>query len=111
MARLTEQDEREAMLAALQDECESLPDENHSHVEDPESSEAERSADAAQAPSLRVDGRPYGSPAQRPLTPQQQRFAELLIEGKAPKAAYREAYTNSSAADTTPSTPAAASTP
>jgi len=106
MARLTEQDEREAMLAALQDECESLPDENDSQVEDPESSEAEQAAAAAQGPTLRGDGRPIGSPLQRPMTPQQIAFAQALIEGKAPKAAYREAYSNSSAADSTVATAA-----
>lgn len=106
MARLTEQDEREALLAALQDECDGDDDENGSHLEGTELSEAEQAAAAAQGPTLRGDGRPIGSPLQRPMTPQQIAFAQALIEGKAPKAAYREAYANTSAADSTVATAA-----
>ena len=106
MARLTDQDEREALLAAMRDEVEDMDDENGSHLEDTADGEAERAADAAEAPSLRGDGRPYGSPAQRPMTAQQIAFAQAIIEGAAPKAAYRSAYNNTSAADSTVATAA-----
>lgn len=106
MSRLTEQDERERLLAALQDEVDYLPDENDSHLEGGELSEAEQAAAAAQGPTLRGDGKPIGSPLQRPMTPQQIAFAQALIEGKAPKAAYREAYNNTTAADSTVATAA-----
>lgn len=106
MSKLTEQDEREALLAALTEEFEGMDDENDSHLEAGEPSEAEQAAAAAQGPTLRGDGKPIGSPLQRPMTPQQIAFAQALIEGKAPKAAYREAYANTSAADSTIATAA-----
>lgn len=106
MGRLTDQDDREALLAALADEAEFMPDENDSHLETPAGSEAERMAAAAQSPTLRGDGRPLGSVHQRQLTPQQAAFAQHLIEGKAPRDAYRQAYNNSSAADSTVATAA-----
>jgi len=106
MGRLTDQDDREALLAALQDEADFMPDENDSHLEDPAGGEAERLAAAAQGPTLRGDGRHLGAVHQRVMTPQQQRFADLLIEGKPPKVAYREAYQNTSAADSTVATAA-----
>lgn len=106
MARLTDQDERERLLAALQDEVDDMGDENGSHLEATATSEAERAAASAQGPTVRMDGKPLGSPHQRPLTPQQHAFALAIIEGKAPKAAYRDAYSNTSAADTTVATAA-----
>jgi len=106
MGRLTDQDDREALLAALAEEVEFMPDENDSHLEDPAGGEAERLAAAAAGPTLRGDGRPWGAAHQRQLTPQQQRFTDLLIEGKAPKDAYRQAYNNTSAADSTVATAA-----
>ena len=106
MGRLTDQDDREALLAALAEEAEYMPDENDTHLEGPELSEAERMAAAAQSPTMRGDGKPLGSVHQRQMTPQQQRFAELLIEGKAPREAYRQAYNNTSAADSTVATAA-----
>jgi hypothetical protein len=106
MGRLTDQDDREALLAALAEEVEFMPDENDSHLEATAMSEAEQAAAAAQGPTLRGDGRPLGAVHQRQMTPQQQRFADLLIEGKPPKVAYREAYQNTSAADSTVATAA-----
>jgi hypothetical protein len=106
MGRLTDQDDREALLAALQDEADFLPDENDSHLEATAEGEAERAAAAAQGPTLRGDGRHLGAVHQRQMTPQQQRFADLLIEGKPPREAYRGAYNNQSAADSTVATAA-----
>jgi hypothetical protein len=106
MGRLTDQDDREALLAALQEEADFLPDENGSHLEATAMSEAEQAAAAAQGPTLRGDGRHLGAVHQRQMTPQQQRFADLLIEGKPPKEAYRDAYNNTSAADSTVATAA-----
>ena len=106
MGRLTDQDDREALLAALAEEVEFMPDENDSHLEAPAEGEAERMAAAAQSPTLRGDGKPLGSLHQRQLTPQQQAFTEALIAGAAPKAAYRQAYNNTSAADSTVATAA-----
>lgn len=106
MGRLTDQDDREALLAALAEEVEFMPDENDSHLEAPAMSEAERAAAAAQGPTLRGDGKPLGSVHQRQLTTQQAAFAQYLIEGKAPREAYRQAYNNTSAADSTVATAA-----
>jgi len=106
MSRLTDQDDREALLAALAEEVEFMPDENDSHLEAPAGSEAERLAAAAQSPTMRGDGRPLGFPHQRQLTPQQAAFTQYLIEGKAPREAYRQAYNNQSAADSTVATAA-----
>lgn len=106
MGRLTDQDDREALLAALAEEAEFMPDENDSQHPGPELSEAEQAAAAAQGPTLRGDGRPLGFPHQRQLTPQQAAFAQYLIEGKAPREAYRQAYNNTSAADSTVATAA-----
>jgi hypothetical protein len=106
MGRLTDQDDREAMLAALQDECSEEDDLCLNTDGAAELSEAEQAAAAAQGPTLRGDGRPLGAVHQRQMTPQQQRFADLLIEGKPPKEAYRDAYNNTSAADSTVATAA-----
>jgi hypothetical protein len=106
MGRLTDQDDREALLAALAEEVEFMPDENDSQHPGPEASEAERMAAAAQGPTLRGDGRPLGAVHQRQMTPQQSAFTQYLIEGKPPKDAYRQAYNNTSAADSTVATAA-----
>ena len=66
-----------------------------------ELSEAERLAAHADAPQMRVDGKPKGSEAKRsrPLTVSQMRFTRGLIEGKTMVAAYREAYPAAQSAD------------
>ena len=66
-----------------------------------EPSEAERLAAHADAPQMRVDGKPKGSEAKRsrPLTVSQMRFTRGLIEGKTMVAAYREAYPAAQSAD------------
>ena len=66
-----------------------------------ELSEAERLAAHADAPQMRVDGRPKGSEAKRvrPMTVSQMRFTRGLIEGKTMVVAYREAYPAAQAAD------------
>ena len=65
--------------------------------------EGEQAALQAEPPRGRADGKAWGTggPRQRPLTEAQARFAQGLIEGKTLKAAYREAYPNSSANDGT----------
>lgn len=68
-----------------------------------ELAEGEQAAVMAEPPRERADGKAWGTggPRQRPLTEAQARFAQGLIEGKTLKAAYREAYPNSSANDGT----------
>lgn len=65
-------------------------------------SEAERAAAAAEAPKTRGDGQIIGASEwkrQRPLTQQQQAFAEGVIQGKSLRQAYRDAYPNAQAND------------
>jgi hypothetical protein len=63
-------------------------------------SEAERLAALADAPKIRIDGRPVGTERQRPLTPKQYQFARGLIEGKTQEQAYRDAYPDAKAKPT-----------
>ena len=71
--------------------------------------EAEQAAAAAESPRERSDGKIVGISEQRvrPLTAQQIAFAQGVIEGKSKRQAYRDAYPNSNAADTTVSACAA----
>lgn len=67
-------------------------------------SEAERMAHAAEAPHKRADGQVVGAAdwkRQRPLTTSQMAFAQGLIQGKSMRQAYRDAYPNAQAQDTT----------
>ncbi len=86
---------REELLAKLMamddDGCLNSDDEN------PEQSEAERLAHAAEPPHIRVDGRPKGSERLKPLTAKQHAFAKGLIEGKTQEQAYRDAYPDAQA--------------
>lgn len=64
--------------------------------------EAERMAESAEAPKTRADGQVIGTTEwkrQRPLTQQQQAFAEGVIQGKSLRQAYRDAYPNAQAND------------
>ena len=64
--------------------------------------EAERMAEAAEGPKTRGDGKVVGASEwkrQRPLTQQQQAFAEGVIQGKSLRQAYRDAYPNAQAND------------
>ena len=60
-------------------------------------SEAERLAHAADAPQLRVDGKPMGSERMKALSPRAYAFARGLIEGKTQEQAYRDAYPDAKA--------------
>lgn len=67
-----------------------------------EQSEAERMAEAAQAPVTRGDGQPLGADnlrRVRQLSPSQVAFARGVIEGKTLRQAYRDAYPNAQAQD------------
>lgn len=68
-----------------------------------ELAEGEQAALQAEAPRERTDGKAWGTggPRPKPLTPAQATFAQALIEGKPLKQAYREAYPNTQAKDST----------
>ena len=74
-----------------------------------ELSEAERLAAHADAPTVRVDGRPVGSPRgerARPLTTSQIAFTQGIIQGKTYRQAYRDAYPNAQGSDSSITTSA-----
>jgi hypothetical protein len=74
-----------------------------------EMSEAERLALHADAPTVRVDGRPVGSPRgerARPLTTSQIAFTQGIIQGKTYRQAYRDAYPNAQGSDSSITTSA-----
>jgi hypothetical protein len=74
-----------------------------------EMSEAERLAAHADAPTVRVDGRPVGSPRgerARPLTVSQIAFAQGIIQGKTYRQAYKDAYPNAQGSDSSITTSA-----
>lgn len=100
MSRLTSEDYLRALDEAGQD------DEGDAIVytqEGPEpEGEAERMAQAAEAPKTRADGKVIGAEGwkrERPLTAQQQAFAQGVIEGKSLRQAYRDAYPGAQASD------------
>jgi hypothetical protein len=65
-------------------------------------SEAERLAAHADAPPMRVDGKPKGADnytKPRPLTAPQMEFAKGMIQGKTMRQAYRDAYPNAKGSD------------
>jgi phage terminase small subunit len=93
---------RDALLAALDaieledgDDCGLNSDDDG-----PVQGEAERMAAHADAPQVRIDGRPKGTPRQKMLTQKQTAFAQGLIEGKTLEAAYRAAYPDAQAKHT-----------
>lgn len=74
-----------------------------------ELSEAERLAAHADAPTVRVDGKPYSSPRgerQRPLTTSQIAFTQGIIQGKTYRQAYKDAYPNAQGSDSSITTSA-----
>jgi hypothetical protein len=74
-----------------------------------EMSEAERLAAHADAPTVRVDGKPYSSPRgerARPLTVSQIAFAQGIIQGKTYRQAYKDAYPNAQGSDSSITTSA-----
>lgn len=74
-----------------------------------EMSEAERLAAHAESPTIRVDGRPVGSPRgerARPLTTSQIAFAQGIIQGKTYRQAYKDAYPNAQGSDSSITTSA-----
>lgn len=74
-----------------------------------ELSEAERLAAHADAPTVRVDGKPYSSPRgerPRPLTTSQIAFAQGIIQGKTYRQAYKDAYPNAQGSDSSITTSA-----
>lgn len=74
-----------------------------------EMSEAERLAAHAEGPTIRVDGRPVGSPRgerARPLTTSQIAFTQGIIQGKTYRQAYRDAYPNAQGSDSSITTSA-----
>jgi hypothetical protein len=74
-----------------------------------EMSEAERLAAHAEGPSIRVDGKPVGSPRgerPRPMTTSQIAFGQGLIQGKTYRQAYKDAYPNAQGSDSSITTSA-----
>jgi hypothetical protein len=77
-------------------------DEGEGWMDEADMSEAERLAAHADAPQLRVDGKPKGADAYtkpRPLSISQMEFAKGMIQGKTMRQAYRDAYPNAKGND------------
>jgi hypothetical protein len=77
-------------------------DEGEGWEEQADLSEAERLAAHADAPPMRVDGKPKGADnytKPRPLTAPQMEFAKGMIQGKTMRQAYRDAYPNAKGSD------------
>lgn len=96
----------EEYMRALEDDGQDDADggDVYTHDGPEEISEAERMAQAAEAPKVRADGNVVGAAEwkrDRPLTQSQMAFAQGLIAGKSMRQAYRDAYPNSGAADVT----------
>ena len=84
-------------------------DQNANDWSDGDLSEAERLAAHADAPTLRVDGKPVGSPIgdrPKPMTAAMTLFAQGLIQGKTYRQAYRDAYPLQTGSDSTITTSA-----
>ena len=100
MNKTTSEDYLRALDEAGQDEDQS---EDVYTLEGPEDlSEAERMAQAAEAPKTRGDGKVIGAEGwkrERPLTLQQQAFCRGVIEGKSLRQSYRDAYPGAQASD------------
>lgn len=100
MSRLTSEDYLRALDEAGQDDDGEAIVYTQDGPED--ESEAERMAQAAEAPKTRGDGKVIGAEGwkrERPLTAQQQAFAQGVIEGKSLRQAYRDAYPGAQASD------------
>jgi hypothetical protein len=77
-------------------------DEDEGWMDEADMSEAERLAAHADAPPMRVDGKPKGADSYtrpRPLTAPQMEFAKGMIIGKTMRQAYRDAYPNAKGSD------------
>ena len=77
-------------------------DDGEGWEEEAELSEAERLAAHADAPPMRVDGKPKGADTYsrpRPLTAPQMEFCKGMIQGKTMRQAYRDAYPNANGSD------------
>ena len=84
-------------------------DQIDNYESDGELSVAERLAANADSPTLRVDGRPVGSPIgdrPKPMTAAMTLFAQGLIQGKTYRQAYRDAYPLQTGSDSTITTAA-----
>jgi hypothetical protein len=106
MDKVTKDEYLRALELASQDDD---IDQNANDWSDGDLSEAERLAAHADAPTLRVDGRPVGSPLgdrPKPLTAAMTLFAQGLIQGKTYRQAYRDAYPLQTGADSTITTSA-----
>ena len=106
MDKVTKDDYLKALELANQDDD---IDQNANDWSDGDLSEAERLAAHADAPTLRVDGRPVGSPIgdrPKPLTAAMTLFAQGLIQGKTYRQAYRDAYPLQTGSDSTITTSA-----
>jgi hypothetical protein len=103
MEKISKQDYLAALEAAhVDDEVVLDADQNDEDDGLGELSEAERLAAHAESPTLRVDGKPVGSPRverARPLTVSQVAFGQGLIQGKTYRQAYRDAYPNAQGSD------------
>jgi hypothetical protein len=77
-------------------------DDGEGWMEEADLSEAERLAAHADAPPMRVDGKPKGADSYtkpRPLTAPQMEFCKGMIQGKTMRQAYRDAYPNAKGSD------------
>jgi hypothetical protein len=77
-------------------------DDGEGWEEEADLSEAERLAAHADAPPMRVDGKPKGADTYsrpRPLTAPQMEFCKGMIQGKTMRQAYRDAYPNANGSD------------
>jgi predicted transcriptional regulator len=106
MDKVTKDEYLRALEIANQDDDLNQIDKDES---DGDLSEAERLAAHADAPTLRVDGRPVGSPLgdrPKPMTAAMTLFAQGLIQGKTYRQAYRDAYPQQTGSDSTITTSA-----
>ena len=106
MDKVTKDEYLRALELASQDDD---IDQNANDWSDGDLSEAERLAAHAESPTLRVDGRPVGSPIgdrPKPMTAAMTLFAQGLIQGKTYRQAYRDAYPMQTGGDNTITTAA-----
>jgi len=106
MDKVTKDEYLRALELASQDDD---IDQNANDWSDGDLSEAERLAAHAESPTLRVDGRPVGSPIgdrPKPMTAAMTLFAQGLIQGKTYRQAYRDAYPMQTGSDNTITTAA-----
>lgn len=106
MEKISKEEYLRALEIANQDDDIDQIDNDES---DGELSEAERLAAHAESPTLRVDGKPVGSPIgerPKPMTAAMTLFAQGLIQGKTYRQAYRDAYPSQTGSDSTITTSA-----